>query len=43
MVALAFFMYALTSIFVIVNPVGAMFTFMSLTSEMDHKDRKSVV
>ena len=39
MVALAFFMYALTSIFVIVNPIGAMFTFMSLTSDKDHKER----
>jgi len=39
MVAFAFFVYALTSIFVIVNPVGAMFTFMSLTSDREYKDR----
>lgn len=39
MVALTFFVYALTSIFVIVNPVGAMFTFMSLTADKDNKER----
>jgi len=37
--AFAFFVYALTSIFVIVNPVGAMFTFMSLTSDREQKER----
>ena len=37
--AFAFFAYALTSIFVIVNPVGAMFTFMSLTADKDKKER----
>ena len=39
MAALAFFIYALTSIFVIVNPVGAMFTFMSLTADKDTDER----
>ena len=37
MVAFAFFVYAFTSIFVIVNPIGAMFTFMSLTADKDQK------
>ena len=40
--AFAFFIYALTSIFVIVNPVGAMFTFMSLTSDRDYKERVKI-
>jgi len=40
--AFAFFVYALTSIFVIVNPVGAMFTFMSLTSDRDYKERVKI-
>lgn len=39
MVAFAFFVYAFTSIFVIVNPIGAMFTFMSLTADKDKKER----
>ena len=39
MVAFAFFVYAFTSIFVIVNPIGAMFTFMSLTADKDEKER----
>jgi len=39
MVAFAFFVYAFTSIFVIVNPIGAMFTFMSLTADKDQKER----
>jgi len=39
MATFAFFVYALTSIFVIVNPVGAMFTFMSLTSDREYKER----
>lgn len=40
--AFAFFVFALTSIFVIVNPVGAMFTFMSLTSDRDYKERVKI-
>jgi len=39
MAAFAFFVYAFTSIFVIVNPIGAMFTFMSLTTDKDRKER----
>ncbi|MDY1591561.1 MAG: NAAT family transporter [Methanofastidiosum sp.] len=39
MVAFAFFVYAFTSIFVIVNPIGAMFTFMSLTADKSHEER----
>ncbi|MCC7573503.1 MAG: MarC family protein [Candidatus Methanofastidiosum sp.] len=39
MAAFAFFIYAFTSIFVIVNPIGAMFTFMSLTTDKDRKER----
>ena len=39
MEAFAFFVYAFTSIFIIVNPIGAMFTFMSLTTDRDHKER----
>lgn len=35
----AFFIYAFTSIFVIVNPVGSMFTFMSLTSDKTDSER----
>ncbi len=40
--AFAFFVFALTSIFVIVNPVGAMVTFMSLTSDRDYKERVKI-
>ncbi len=35
----AFFVYAFTSIFVIVNPVGSMFTFLSLTTDKTKKER----
>ncbi|MEJ2313815.1 MAG: MarC family protein [Nitrospirota bacterium] len=38
----AFFIYAFTSIFVIVNPVSALLTFVSLTGEMSEEERKDV-
>ncbi len=38
----AFFIYAFTSIFVIVNPVTGLLTFLSLTSGMDAAQRRSI-
>jgi len=38
----AFFVYAFTSIFVIVNPVSGLLTFVSLTREMSEGERKEV-
>jgi multiple antibiotic resistance protein len=37
---ITFFIYAFTSIFVIVNPVGGILTFMSLTNGMSNEERK---
>jgi len=40
--AIAFFVYAFTSIFVIVNPVGGIITFISLTVGMSSMERKEI-
>lgn len=37
----AFFVYAFTSIFIIVNPVGGILTFISLTKGMSEDERRS--
>lgn len=37
-----FFIYAFTSIFTIVNPVGGLITFISLTSEMKPSERRNI-
>jgi len=38
----AFFIYAFTSIFVIVNPVSGILTFISLTAGMNEKEKKYI-
>jgi len=38
----AFFIYAFTSIFIIVNPVSGILTFISLTAGMNEKERKYI-
>ena len=43
MEAITFFIYAFASIFVIVNPVAGLITFISLTSEMTADERNSTV
>lgn len=42
MEALAFFIYAFTSIFIIVNPIGGIITFISLTSGMSASERREI-
>ena len=42
MEALAFFIYAFTSIFIIVNPIGGIITFISLTAGMSTKERIAI-
>jgi multiple antibiotic resistance protein len=42
MEALAFFIYAFTSVFIIVNPIGGIITFISLTTGMRASERKEV-
>ena len=42
MEALAFFIYAFTSIFIIVNPIGGIITFISLTAGMRASERKEI-
>jgi len=42
MEAAAFFVYAFTSIFVIVNPIVGLATFISLTTEMSTDERKEI-
>ena len=43
MEAITFFVYAFASIFVIVNPVAGLITFISLTSEMTADERNATV
>ena len=43
MEAITFFIYAFASIFVIVNPVAGLITFISLTSEMTTDERNATV
>ncbi len=43
MEAITFFIYAFASIFVIVNPVAGLITFISLTSEMTADERNATV
>jgi multiple antibiotic resistance protein len=42
MEALAFFIYAFTSIFIIVNPIGGIITFISLTAGMSAEERHKI-
>jgi multiple antibiotic resistance protein len=42
MEAIAFFFYAFASIFVIVNPVGGLITFISLTAGMSTTERREI-
>jgi multiple antibiotic resistance protein len=42
MEAIAFFFYAFASIFVIVNPVGGLITFISLTAGMSAAERREI-
>ncbi|HJH27438.1 MAG TPA: hypothetical protein C5S37_11935 [Methanophagales archaeon] len=42
MEAIAFFFYAFASIFIIVNPVGGLITFISLTDGMTPTERKEI-
>jgi multiple antibiotic resistance protein len=42
MEALAFFIYAFTSIFIIVNPIGGIITFISLTAGMSTAERIAI-
>ena len=37
---IAFFVYAFTSIFIIVNPISGILTFIALTGEMSDDERK---
>ncbi len=39
---LAFFVYAFTSVFIIVNPVGGLITFISLTAGLSHAEQLAV-
>jgi multiple antibiotic resistance protein len=42
MEAIAFFFYAFASIFIIVNPIGGLITFISLTAGMSATERKEI-
>jgi multiple antibiotic resistance protein len=42
MEALAFFIYAFTSIFIIVNPIGGLITFISLTAGMTTREKAEI-
>lgn len=42
METLAFFIYAFTSIFIIVNPIGGIITFISLTAGMRAEERREI-
>jgi len=42
MEAIAFFFYAFASIFVIVNPVGGLITFIALTAGMSARERREI-
>ena len=42
MEAIAFFIYAFASIFIIVNPIGGLITFISLTAGMSATERKEI-
>ena len=42
MEALTFFFYSLVSIFTIVNPIGGLITFVSLTSGMSESRRREI-
>lgn len=42
MEAIAFFFYAFASIFIIVNPIGGLITFISLTADMSAPERKEI-
>jgi len=39
---ITFFIYAFTSIFVVVNPIGGMLTFISLTEGISAKEKKDI-
>lgn len=42
MEALSFFIYAFTSIFIIVNPIGGLITFISLTAGLSATEKKEI-